>query len=110
MAAKKIGRSDIIGERGIAHIRRVTLDMGFMFYETGGVEAGIDGFIELRDEATGEVGYLILQVQGKATRRGRGLSRPPELQRVSAQSVRCWHHVRAKAHTGIVSGVNGTST
>ena len=66
---KKIGASDIIGERGIAHIRKVVLAMGFMFYETGGVEAGIDGFIELRDEATGAVGNLLLQVQGKATQK-----------------------------------------
>jgi len=26
------------------------LDMGYMFYETGSVEAGIDGHIELRDQ------------------------------------------------------------
>ena len=45
--------------------------MGWMFYETGGVEAGIDGYIELRDEATGVVGNLVLQVQGKATERER---------------------------------------
>ena len=69
--AKKIGRTDIIGERGIAHIRQIVLNMGFMFYETGGVEAGIDGFIELRDETTGNVGNLLLQVQGKATERSR---------------------------------------
>jgi len=69
--AKKIGRTDIIGERGIAHIRQVVLGMGYMFYETGGVEAGIDGFIELRDVATGNVGNLLLQVQGKATERNR---------------------------------------
>jgi hypothetical protein len=41
--------------------------MGFMFYETGGVEAGIDGFIELRDQNTGEVSNQILQIQSKAT-------------------------------------------
>jgi hypothetical protein len=69
--AKKIGRTDIIGERGIAYIRQVVLNMGFMFYETGGVEAGIDGFIELRDETTGAVSNLLLQVQGKATERTR---------------------------------------
>ncbi len=68
---KRIGSSDIIGERGIAHIRQVVLSMGFMFYETGGVEAGIDGIIELRDVATGTVGNLLLQVQGKATERRR---------------------------------------
>lgn len=68
---KKIGRSDIIGQRGMAHIEGVVLSMGFMFYPTGGVEAGIDGFIELRDAETGSVGNLLLQVQGKATERQR---------------------------------------
>lgn len=68
---KRIGRSDIIGEQGIAHIKRTVFDMGYVFYETGGVEAGIDGYIELRDQVTGEVGNLILQVQGKATERER---------------------------------------
>ncbi len=69
--SKHVGRSDIIGEQGIAHIRRIVFDMGYVFYETGGVEAGIDGYIELRDQSTGEVGNLILQVQGKATERDR---------------------------------------
>lgn len=62
----KIGRSDIIGQRGMAHIDGVVHSMGYVFYPTGGVEAGIDGFIELRDEDTGTVGNLLLQVQGKA--------------------------------------------
>jgi hypothetical protein len=62
--SKRIGRSDIIGEQGIAHIRRIVLDMGYVFYETGGVEAGIDGYIELRDQSTGEVSNLILQGAG----------------------------------------------
>ena len=61
----------MIGERGIAHIRQIVLSMGYMFYETGGVEAGIDGYIELRNDETGEVSNLILQVQGKATNRER---------------------------------------
>jgi hypothetical protein len=62
--SKRIGRSDIIGEQGIAHIRRTVLEMGYVFYETGGVEAGIDGYVELRDQGTGEVGNLILQGAG----------------------------------------------
>ena len=69
--SKQIGRPSIIGEQGIACIRRTVLDMGYVFHETGGVEAGIDGFIELRDQQTGQVGNLILQVQGKATERER---------------------------------------
>jgi len=52
-------------------IEGIVLSMGFMFYPTGGVEAGIDGYIELRDTETGEVGNLLLQVQGKATERER---------------------------------------
>lgn len=68
---KKIGRSDIIGQRGMAHIQGVVNAMGFMFYPTGGVEAGIDGYIELRDTDTGEVSNLLLQVQGKASERER---------------------------------------
>jgi len=68
---KKIGRSDIIGQRGMAHIEGVVLSMGFVFYPTGGVEAGIDAFVELRDVETSEVGNLLLQVQGKATEKER---------------------------------------
>jgi hypothetical protein len=33
--SKRIGTSDIIGEQGVAHIRRIVLEMGYMFYETG---------------------------------------------------------------------------
>jgi hypothetical protein len=54
-AMKKIGKSDVIGQRGMSLIGGIVLSMGFMFYPTGGVEAGIDGFIELRDAETGEV-------------------------------------------------------
>lgn len=68
---KKIGRSDIIGQRGMAHIQGVVNAMDFMFYPTGGVEAGIDGYIELRDATTGEVANALLQVQGKASERDR---------------------------------------
>ena len=63
---KKISRSDIIGDKGIALIHRLVLDMNFVWNPTG-LEAGIDGYIEIRDEATGEVANCILQVQSKAT-------------------------------------------
>src|SRR5215203_1216999 len=58
---KKIGRSNIVGEQGVALVRGVILSMGFIFYETGGVEAGIDGVIKLRDEDSGQVRNMILQ-------------------------------------------------
>jgi len=41
--------------------------MEYLFYESGGVEAGIDGSIEIRDPETGEVANQIVQFQSKAT-------------------------------------------
>ncbi|MBD2302215.1 DUF4365 domain-containing protein [Nostoc sp. FACHB-190] len=69
MPKKKIGQSDIIGQQGINIIEQVVLEMGFLWYPTGGVEAGIDGIIEIRDVLTGEVTNCILQVQSKATQK-----------------------------------------
>lgn len=69
MSGKKISNSDIIGERGVAHVRKVVASMGYLFYETGGVEAGVDGFIEIRDPETNRVRNQTLQFQSKATTR-----------------------------------------
>ncbi len=69
MPRKKIGQSDIIGQQGINIIEEVVLAMGFLWYPTGGVEAGIDGIIEIRDSQTGEVTNCIIQVQSKATQK-----------------------------------------
>lgn len=66
MAPKKIHTNSIIGERGINLIERVVLEMGCLWYPTGGVEAGIDGIIEIRDSRTGEVTNSVVQVQSKA--------------------------------------------
>jgi hypothetical protein len=52
---KKITDSDIIGSKGIALVARRVADMGFLWHPTGGVEAGTDGFIEIRDPNSGEV-------------------------------------------------------
>ncbi len=68
---KRIGKSDIIGQRGMAYIDGVVHAMGYVFYPTGGMEAGIDGYIELRDEETDVVSNLLLQVQGKSSERQR---------------------------------------
>jgi hypothetical protein len=67
--SKKISESDIIGQTGINFIEGIVLGMGFLWYPTGGVEAGIDGFIEIRDRDTGIVTNSIIQVQSKATQR-----------------------------------------
>jgi hypothetical protein len=50
---KKFHRSSIVGEEGVNLIQRVVLRMGHMWYPTGGVEAGIDGFVEIRNAVTG---------------------------------------------------------
>src|SRR5215472_17244988 len=65
--SKKIHRNSITGQRGINLIEKKVLEMGFVWYPSGGVEAGIDGVIEIRDSHTGEVYNNIIQVQSKAT-------------------------------------------
>lgn len=71
MPRKKISQSDIIGQQGINLIEEIVLEMGFLWYPTGGVEAGIDGLIEIRDAETGEVTNCVIQVQSKATQQER---------------------------------------
>lgn len=66
MSAKKVHKNSITGQEGINLIERIVLGMEFLWYPTGGVEAGIDGVIEVRDAATGEVANSIVQVQSKA--------------------------------------------
>jgi hypothetical protein len=68
---KKISNSAVIGQQGIHIIGEISFSMGLPFYSTGGVEAGIDGFIEIRDDVTGEVTNSIIQVQSKATQQTR---------------------------------------
>lgn len=63
---KKILNTDITGERGVNLIQRVVLEMGCLWYATG-LEAGIDGVIEIRDPVSQEVTNRIIQVQSKAT-------------------------------------------
>ncbi len=64
---KRIPRNSIVGEQGIALIHQRVLAMGYLWYPTGGLEAGIDGYIELRDSTTGIVLNSIVQVQSRAT-------------------------------------------
>jgi len=64
---KKIRDNQILGQKGIALIETTVLDMGFTWHPTNGpLEAGIDGWIELRDQGTGEVANCWLPVQSKA--------------------------------------------
>ncbi len=66
LAPKKIGNSDMIGARGVNLIERRILEMCFLWYPSGGVEAGIDGRLEIRNEDA-EVTNCIISVQSKAT-------------------------------------------
>jgi len=63
---KKIGMGDITGALGVNIIERRLLEMGYLWYPSGGVEAGIDGRLEIRAES-GEVTNLVVSVQSKAT-------------------------------------------
>lgn len=63
--SKKLPQNQIIGQLGINLIEKICLDLGFVWYPTG-LEAGIDGYIEIR-LPTGEVTNCIIQVQSKAT-------------------------------------------
>lgn len=67
MVGKKIGHGDIIGEQGIALIHSIVSGMGWLWHQAGGVEAGIDGEIEIRDPVTMLVSGCIIRVQSKAT-------------------------------------------
>ena len=65
MAKKKqIAKSDVTGDRGIAFIHRVVSDMEHIWTPKP-LEAGIDGFIELRNSDNSEVAARVLQVQSK---------------------------------------------
>ena len=62
---KTLSRSNIRGQAGINLIEKIVLEMHSMWYPTGGIEVGIDGFIELFDQATGEALGKTLSVQSK---------------------------------------------
>ncbi len=65
--SKKITDNQILGERGVNFIQRIVLEMGFTWHPSNQpVEAGIDGWVELRDKNTGEVKNTWIAVQSKA--------------------------------------------
>jgi hypothetical protein len=63
---KRLHQSTLIGQQGINLIEQIVLRMGYSWNPTN-LDAGIDGYIELRDSKTGEVSNNIIQVQSKAT-------------------------------------------
>ena len=86
---KKISQNDIVGELGINLVQKLCLEMGFLWHSTG-LEAGIDGYIEIRMES-GEVTNCIIQVQCKATERPFEAETPSTLEfRCSAKDLSYW--------------------
>jgi hypothetical protein len=69
--AKRITNSDLIGKAGVALVTLRLSEMGFLFHETGSVEAGTDGFVELRNPESGDMLSTVFRVQSKATEHGR---------------------------------------
>lgn len=65
---KKITKSQITGQQGVNFVERIVLEMGFAWHPTNaGLDAGIDGTIEIIDPETGKATNHIIQVQIKAT-------------------------------------------
>lgn len=64
---KKITDEQILGEKGVNLIQSIVLQMGFTWHPSNQpLEAGIDGWVELRDTSTGEVANFWLAVQSRA--------------------------------------------
>lgn len=63
---KKIAKQTITGRLGVNHIERHVLEMGYL-WNSSTIDAGIDGYIELRDPATDVAKNLVIAVQSKAT-------------------------------------------
>lgn len=63
---KQIHPHTIVGQQGVNIIEEAVLAMGYVWSPMG-IEAGIDGTIEIRNAATGEMLHSIIRVQSKAT-------------------------------------------
>jgi len=68
--AKRVTRQQILGETAVQFIGRRFLEMGFPWHPTNApLEAGIDGFVEVRDLQTGEAtnAWIAVQSKGRTT-------------------------------------------
>lgn len=68
-SAKKISPQQIAGKQGAALFTARVLGVGLSFHETGALDAGVDGFIEMRDPDTGEVRAQFVASQIKTVQR-----------------------------------------
>ncbi len=67
---KRITRAQILGETAVQFIGRRFLDMGLPWHPTNApLDAGIDGFVEVRDVQTGEAtnAWIAVQSKGRTT-------------------------------------------
>lgn len=75
---KTITDSQLLGEEGVNLVQRRVMEMRFTWHPSNQpVEAGLDGFVELRDEVTGEVKNSWIGVQSKATNDLNSVEGPP---------------------------------
>lgn len=68
--SKRITDSQILGELGETAIKKLVLEMQFIYDPRGRLEAGTDGIIELRDPRSGAPLGRLLGVQVKSTESG----------------------------------------
>lgn len=64
---KRITDSQVLGELGETAVKKLVLEMNFIYDHRGRLEAGTDGIIELRDPRTGSPLGKLLGVQVKST-------------------------------------------
>ncbi|MGD9671554.1 MAG: DUF4365 domain-containing protein [Hyphomicrobiaceae bacterium] len=69
--SKRITDSQMLGELGETAVRKLVLEMKFIYEPSGRLEAGTDGFIELREPISGTPLGKVLGVQVKSTNSGR---------------------------------------
>lgn len=62
---KKLHRNQLAGEEGVHRFSARVLKAGIAFHPTGALDAGIDGFLELRDAETQEVRAQYIAAQLK---------------------------------------------
>jgi hypothetical protein len=67
---KRITDSQVLGELGETAIKKIVLEMHFIYDPRGRLEAGTDGIIELRDPKSGAPLGKLLGVQVKSTESG----------------------------------------
>jgi hypothetical protein len=67
---KRITDNQLLGELGETAVKKLVLEMRFIYDHSGRLEAGTDGIIELRDPQTGAPLGKLLGVQVKSTESG----------------------------------------